>query len=316
MARRRQRPRGRPVDGILILNKPQGITSNDALQQAKYLFYAAKAGHTGSLDPLATGVLPICLGEATKFTQFLLEADKTYQSTFCLGMATETGDSDGEMVSTADASALTQAQLEQAIEAFRGEIQQIPSMYSALKHNGQPLYKLARQGITVEREARAATIYSYKILAFRPGEKAELDVEISCSKGTYIRTLAEDLGKAMGCGAHVTRLHRTVAGPFREEESITLAQLESLREGRRGEDLDFLLKPLDAAVSDAIAVELTESMAWYFRQGQAVMSPEVYRQSEEGDIVRIFHTDGGFMGVGEVLDDGRVKPRRLVASAQ
>ncbi len=316
MARRRQRPRGRPVDGILILNKPQGITSNDALQQVKYLFYAAKAGHTGSLDPLATGVLPICLGEATKFTQFLLEADKTYQSTFCLGMATETGDSDGETVSTTDASALTQEQLEQAIEAFRGEIQQIPSMYSALKHNGQPLYKLARQGITVEREARAATIYSYEILAFRPGEKAELDVEISCSKGTYIRTLAEDLGKAVGCGAHVTRLHRTVAGPFREEESITLPQLESLREGKRGEDLDLLLKPLDAAVSDAIAVELTESMAWYFRQGQAVMSPEVYRQSEEGDIVRIFHTDGGFMGVGEVLDDGRVKPRRLVASAQ
>ena len=315
MARRRQRPRGRPVDGILILNKPQGITSNDALQQVKYLYYAAKAGHTGSLDPLATGVLPICLGEATKFTQFLLEADKTYQSTFCFGVATETGDSDGETVSTCDASALTQVQLEQAVTAFRGEIKQIPSMYSALKHNGQPLYKLARQGITVEREARAATIYNYQILAFRPGEKAELDVEISCSKGTYIRTLAEDLGKAVGCGAHVTRLHRTVAGPFREEESITLAQLESLREGKRGEDLDFLLKPLDAAVSDAISVELTESMAWYFRQGQAVMSPDVYRQSEEGDIVRIFHADGNFMGVGEVLDDGRVKPRRLVASA-
>lgn len=316
MARRRQRPRGRPVDGILILNKPQGITSNDALQQVKYLYYAAKAGHTGSLDPLATGVLPICLGEATKFTQFLLEADKTYQSTFCLGVATETGDSDGETVGSNDASAVTQAQLEQAIEAFRGEIKQVPSMYSALKHNGQPLYKLARQGITVEREARDAHIYSYEILAFRPGEKAELDVEISCSKGTYIRTLAEDLGKAVGCGAHVLRLHRTVAGPFREEESITLEQLEVLREGKRGEDLDFLLKPLDAAVSDAIAVELTESMAWYFRQGQAVMSPEVYRQSEEGDIVRIFHTDGGFMGVGEVLDDGRVKPRRLVASVQ
>ncbi len=316
MARRRQRPRGRPIDGILILNKPQGVTSNDALQQVKYLFYAAKAGHTGSLDPLATGVLPICLGEATKFTQFLLEADKTYQSTFCLGVATETGDSDGETVSITDASALTQAQLEQAIEAFRGEIKQIPSMYSALKHNGQPLYKLARQGITVEREARDATIYNYEIMAFRPGEKAELDVEISCSKGTYIRTLAEDLGKAVGCGAHVTRLHRTVAGPFREDESITLAQLEALREGKRAEDLDFLLKPLDAAVSDALSVELSESMAWYFRQGQAVMSPEVYRQSEEGDIVRIFHTDGDFMGVGEVLDDGRVKPRRLVASAQ
>lgn len=316
MARRRQRPRGRPIDGILILNKPQGVTSNDALQQVKYLFYAAKAGHTGSLDPLATGVLPICLGEATKFTQFLLEADKTYQSTFCLGVATETGDSDGETVSITDASALTQEQLEQAIEAFRGEIKQIPSMYSALKHNGQPLYKLARQGITVEREARDATIYNYEILAFRPGEKAEIDVEISCSKGTYIRTLAEDLGKAVGCGAHVTRLHRTVAGPFREDESITLAQLETLREGKRAEDLDFLLKPLDAAVSDALSVELSESMAWYFRQGQAVMSPEVYRQSEEGDIVRIFHADGDFMGVGEVLDDGRVKPRRLVASAQ
>ncbi len=316
MARRRQRPRGRPIDGILILNKPQGVTSNDALQQVKYLFYAAKAGHTGSLDPLATGVLPICLGEATKFTQFLLEADKTYQSTFCLGVATETGDSDGETVSITEASALTQAQLEQAIEAFRGDIKQIPSMYSALKHNGQPLYKLARQGITVEREARDATIYNYEILAFRPGEKAEIDVEISCSKGTYIRTLAEDLGKAVGCGAHVTRLHRTVAGPFREDESITLAQLEALREGKRAEDLDFLLKPLDAAVSDALSVELSESMAWYFRQGQAVMSPEVYRQSEEGDIVRIFHADGDFMGVGEVLDDGRVKPRRLVASAQ
>ncbi|MDF1833239.1 MAG: tRNA pseudouridine(55) synthase TruB, partial [Porticoccaceae bacterium] len=298
MARRRQRPRGRPIDGILILNKPQGVTSNDALQQVKYLFYAAKAGHTGSLDPLATGVLPICLGEATKFTQFLLEADKTYQSTFCLGVATETGDSDGETVSITDASALTHAQLEQAIEAFRGEIKQIPSMYSALKHNGQPLYKLARQGITVEREARDATIYNYEILAFRPGEKAEIDVEISCSKGTYIRTLAEDLGKAVGCGAHVTRLHRTVAGPFCEDESITLAQLEALREGKRAEDLDFLLKPLDAAVSDALSVELSESMAWYFRQGQAVMSPEVYRQSGEGDIVRIFHADGDFMGVG------------------
>lgn len=314
MARRGQRSRGRAVDGILILNKPQGITSNDALQQAKYLFYAAKAGHTGSLDPLATGVLPICFGEATKFTQFLLEADKTYRSTFCLGVATETGDADGEIVSTSDASTLREEQLEQAIESFRGEIEQIPSMYSALKHEGQPLYKLARQGITVERKARAATIYSYNILAFRPGEKAELDVEISCSKGTYIRTLAEDLGKAVGCGAHVVKLHRSVAGPFNENESITLEQLECLREGKRGEDLDFLLKPLDAAVNDALVVELTESMAWYFRQGQAVMAPEAYRQSEEGDIVRIFHTDGSFLGVGEVLDDGRVKPRRLVAS--
>lgn len=311
MGRKRQ-AKGRPVDGILILDKPPGLTSNEALQKVKYLFYAAKAGHTGSLDPLATGVLPICLGEATKFTQFLLEADKVYRSTFSFGVATETGDSDGDVVKRVDASALTADKLATVLPGFRGEIEQVPSMYSALKHKGQPLYKLARQGIEVEREARKAMIHRFDLLDFRSGEVAEADVEIHCSKGTYIRTISEDIGKVLGLGAHVSSLRRRAAGPFNLDEAVTLPQLEVLGEGKRAEDLDFLLRPLDAAVSDRLAVELPESAAWYFRRGQPVMTPSVYRTAEEGDIVRIFRDDGDFLGVGEVLDDGRVTPRRLV----
>jgi tRNA pseudouridine55 synthase len=309
----KRRQKGRSVDGIFILDKPAGLTSNDALQKVKYLFYAAKAGHTGSLDPLATGVLPICLGEATKFTQFLLEADKVYRSTFSFGVATETGDADGNILKRFDASCLTAEKIDAVLPNFRGEIEQIPSMYSALKHNGQPLYKLARQGIEVERKARKAMIYSFELVDFRPGEVAEADVEIHCSKGTYIRTISEDLGKVLGFGAHVSNLRRSAAGPFTLDEAITLEQLEALREGKRGEDLDHLLQPLDAAVGDRLAVELPESAAWYFRRGQPVVTPSVYRTAEEGDIVRIFCDDGGFLGVGEVLDDGRVTPRRLVA---
>lgn len=311
MGRKRQ-AKGRPVDGILILDKPPGLTSNEALQKVKFLFYAAKAGHTGSLDPLATGVLPICLGEATKFTQFLLEADKVYRSTFSFGVATETGDSDGDVVKRVDASALTADKLATVLPGFRGEIEQVPSMYSALKHKGQPLYKLARQGIEVEREARKAMIHRFDLLDFRSGEVAEADVEIHCSKGTYIRTISEDIGKVLGLGAHVSSLRRRAAGPFNLDEAVTLPQLEVLGEGKRAEDLDFLLRPLDAAVSDRLAVELPESAAWYFRRGQPVMTPSVYRTAEEGDIVRIFRDDGDFLGVGEVLDDGRVTPRRLV----
>ncbi|MFB0990312.1 MAG: tRNA pseudouridine(55) synthase TruB, partial [Porticoccaceae bacterium] len=205
MARRRNR--GRSVNGIFLLNKPMGLSSNQALQRVKNLFDANKAGHTGSLDPLATGVLPICLGEATKFSQFLLESDKHYLSTFTLGVRTETGDCDGAIREEQDASAITEQQIELAIEAFRGDILQIPSMYSALKHNGQPLYKLARQGIEIEREPRPVTVFKYNILDFRPGPKAELDVEVHVSKGTYVRSLAEDLGNAIGCGAHVSALH-------------------------------------------------------------------------------------------------------------
>ncbi|MDA9919311.1 tRNA pseudouridine(55) synthase TruB [Porticoccaceae bacterium] len=310
MARRRNR--GRSVNGIFLLNKPLDRSSNQALQRVKNLFDANKAGHTGALDPLATGVLPICLGEATKFSQFLLDSDKHYRSTFVLGVATETGDCDGDILSEADASTLTQNQIESAIEAFRGEIQQIPSMYSALKHNGQPLYKLARQGIEVERQARTINIYKYEIVDFRPGPRAELDVEVHVSKGTYVRTLAEDLGAALGCGAHVSALHRHIAGPFTEQETMTLPELEKLRESCEAPELDYLLKPMDIAVADRMAVELSEIVAGYFQLGQEVMSTQAFRNGQEGDIVRVFREGGTFLGVGTVTEEGKVAPKRLV----
>ena len=313
MARRRNR--GRSVNGIFLLNKPLDRSSNQALQRVKNLFDANKAGHTGALDPLATGVLPICLGEATKFSQFLLDSDKHYRSTFVLGVATETGDCDGDTVSKVDASNLTKNQIETAIEAFRGEIQQVPSMYSALKHNGQPLYKLARQGIEVERDARTINVYKYEILDFRPGPQAELDVEVHVSKGTYVRTLAEDLGAALGCGAHVSVLHRHIAGPFTEQETMTLPELEKLRENCEAPELDYLLKPMDIAVADRMAVELSNIVAGYFQMGQEVMSTQAFRNGQEGDIVRVFCEGGTFLGVGTITEDGKVAPKRLVVES-
>lgn len=309
MGRRRK---GRPVDGILLLDKPLGMSSNGALQRVKYLFFAAKAGHTGSLDPLASGVLPICLGEATKFTQFLLDADKCYRATFRFGMATASGDADGEVVSEKGADGLTQQQVESVLTEFRGDIAQVPSMYSALKHQGQPLYKLAREGVEVEREARPVTIYSLELTDFRPGHFAEADVEVHCSKGTYIRTLAEDIGQKLDCGAYVSKLHRSAAGPFDEADTISLGQLEAMRQEQDAEQLDHLLKPMDAGIQHMMSVELSEDMAFYFRQGQPMMVPQAYREGEEGDIVRVFEADGPFLGVGEVTDDGRVAPKRLV----
>jgi tRNA pseudouridine55 synthase len=311
----RRRNRGRSVNGILILNKPLGLSSNHALQRVRRLFDANKGGHTGSLDPLATGVLPICLGEATKFSQFLLDSDKGYRSTFTLGLRTESGDCDADEVSRSDASHITLAQISAAIDTFKGAILQIPSMYSALKHNGQPLYKLARQGIEVEREARAITIYDYQILAFRPGVLAELDVEVRCSKGTYIRCLADDLGLMLGCGAHVSALHRTLAGPFHETDMVSLETLEQLRENAEPNTLDYLLKPMDIAVADRPAVTLSETVAHYFQLGQPVMSSEAYRNGQEGDIVRVFCQDGSFLGVGTIAEDGKVAPKRLVVEA-
>lgn len=307
----RRKPRGRPVDGILVVDKPAGITSNDALQKAKYLFYAAKAGHTGSLDPMATGVLPVCFGEATKFSQFLLDADKCYVSTFRLGVTTTTGDAEGDVLEQHSAAAIDADQVAAAMVAFEGDILQIPPMYSALKKDGVPLYKLAREGVEVEREPRPVTLFSYRLLDFRPGEVAEADVEIHCSKGTYVRTLAEDLGAALGCGGHVSRLRRTGAGCFKESDAISLDELARLREGCRGEDLDHLLRPVDTAVAHLMAVDLPESMAWYIRRGQPVMAARAYREAREGDIVRIFDS-GVFIGVGQVLEDGRLAPKRLV----
>jgi len=256
--------------------------------------------------------LPICLGEATKFTQFLLDADKYYRATFRFGIATASGDADGEVLSENGAADLTAKQVESVLAGFRGDISQVPSLFSALKHNGQRLYKLAREGIDIEREARPVTIFSFEMTDFRPGDFPEADVEIHCSKGTYVRTLAEDIGAKLGCGAYVSKLHRNAAGPFDETDTITVEELEALRQEHPAEELDYLLKPMDAGIKHLMAVDLSEDTAFYFRQGQSVMAPQVYRDSEEGDIVRVFEAEGPFLGVAEVTDDGRVAPKRLV----
>lgn len=306
------RSKRRDIDGILIFDKPLGMSSNAALQKVRWLFNASKGGHTGSLDPLASGVLPLCLGEATKFSQYLLDADKRYRSTFCLGITTETGDADGATVAEADASGIDRQQVEAALERFRGEIEQVPSMYSAIKHQGQPLYKLAREGKTVERKVRRVQVYSIELLDFRPGNPAEVDVDIHCSKGTYVRTIAEDLGQLLGCGAHVTYLHRTAVGPFVIDDAVSLDELQEERGDQRAEVLDHHLHPVDAAIETMPGMSLPEQSAFYFRQGQAVMDPRVYQIGREGDKVRIFSDAGDFLGVAEITDDGRVAPRRLV----
>ena len=309
MARRRK---GRAVDGILVLDKPLGVSSNHALQSVKRLYFAAKAGHTGSLDPLASGVLPLCLGEATKFSQYLLDADKAYESTFVLGTATDTGDAEGQVVQEEDASGISQDAVAKALGAFEGEIEQVPSMFSAIKQNGQPLYKLARQGIEVERKARTVVIKQLQLLAFRAGARPEVDISLRCSKGTYVRSLAEDLGKALGCGAFVSALRRTAAGPFSIEDSVTLNTLEALRGNDEFARLDELLQPPDAALGALPLVRLSESGGFYMRQGQPVMVPNAPCDG----IVRVALETGEFLGVGEILDDGRVAPRRLVVAAR
>ena len=312
----RRRKFGRPVDGVLILNKPLGVSSNQALQQAKRLFFAQKAGHTGSLDPLATGVLPLCFGEATKFSQWLLDSDKGYRARIQLGEATTTGDLEGEVIGTSDTSSITKEQIERVLETFRGEREQVPSMFSALKYKGTPLYELARKGVEVEREPRPINIYQLEATNLSLGEKAYLDIEVSCSKGTYIRTLAEDIGIALGVGAHVTELHRTQAGIFDEAASFTLEQLEEFRGEQRPESLDQYLLPIEALLEGFESVELDRQSAEFFIAGQAVMYPGVYRFAKETDIVRTFCETGDFLGVGEVTGEGGVRPRRLVVRDQ
>ena len=288
------------------MDKPAGISSNDVVQQAKRLFGAQKVGHTGSLDPLATGVLPLCFGEATKFSQYLLDANKTYWTRIRLGVSTETGDADGEVIAQVDATAITQTQVSDALETFVGEIEQIPSMYSALKHQGQPLYKLARQGIEVERAPRTVTIYSAELLQFA---EAYIELRVHCSKGTYIRSLAEDLGAALGCGGHVSALRRLAAGPYAEAQAVTLEQVSEIGDLQ---EMDALLLPVASAVGSWPSVRLHEDTAHYVRQGQPV---QVAHAPTDG-WVQIFESaeEDRFLGVGEVLTDGRIAPRRLVAS--
>ena len=291
---------------MLVVDKPAGISSNDAVQQAKRLFGAQKVGHTGSLDPLATGVLPLCFGEATKFSQFLLDADKKYWARIRLGVTTETGDADGEVISEADASGVTAAQMVEALKTFVGEIEQIPSMYSALKHQGQPLYKLARQGIEVERAPRKVTIYSAEMLNITGWE---IELLVHCSKGTYIRSLAEDLGAALGCGGHVSGLRRLAAGPYQEEQAVSFEQLKAIGSP---EELDALLLPVASAVGTWPVMRLHEDTAHYLLRGQPV---QVAHAPTKG-WVQIFESgeEDRFLGVGEILTDGRIAPRRLVAS--
>ena len=359
MSRRSRRSRGRQVDGIVVVDKFKGASSNDVLQRVKRIFGAAKAGHTGSLDPLATGVLPICLGEATKFSQFLLESDKSYRTVVQLGIKTTTGDAEGEVVEER-AVQVTRSDVEAVLERFKGEVEQVPSMYSALKHKGQPLYKLAREGIEVERPARTISIYRNELISF---EDDQFVLEVDCSKGTYIRTLVEDIGDTLGCLAHVAELRRLKAGPYSEEQSYSLEDLENIKSKGRsdaltgeqaaildelfarvdeaGRDsleddevqqlkelagirnrggnsaLDQLLLSLDTSVNNWPQVTLGANSSFYISQGQPVLVP----QAPTSGYVRIYGVAGGmgeelcFLGVGEIMDDGRVAPKRLVRTS-
>lgn len=309
MARRRK---GRPVSGILLLDKPSGFSSNGALQRVKYLYKAAKAGHTGSLDPLATGVLPLCFGEATKFSQYLLEADKVYESTFTLGARTSTCDAEGEILESIDATQVSPADVESALNAFRGDIQQMPPMYSALKRDGQPLYKLARQGIEVEREPRSVTIRRLEMRDFRAGERCEIDVLVACSKGTYVRSLADDVGAMLGVGGYVSALRRTSVGPFTEDGVVSVSTIEAHAEREELAAMDALLLPVTDALSHFPLLTLPESSGFYLRQGQAVLVPNAPCDG----MVRLALETGLFLGLGEILDDGRVAPRRLIVTGR
>ena len=293
-----RRPPSRAVDGVLLLDKPTGISSNTALQTARRLFNADKAGHTGTLDPLATGLLPLCFGEATKFAGELLDADKSYDATLCLGVSTDSADAEGQVLETRPV-AVSQAQLEQALARFRGEIMQLPPMYSALKRDGKPLYEYARQGLEVERQPRRVRIDSLQLLAFS-GDRVVLRVD--CSKGTYVRTLAADIGAALGCGAHLTALRRTRIAGLDLHAAVTLEQLAALPAAQR----DACLAPADALLADLPALHLDAEQSRRLRLGQALPWPD-------GEGRRRVYGEGRFLGLCRLGGDGLLKPQRLVA---
>jgi tRNA pseudouridine55 synthase len=296
--------RGRDLSGILLLDKPIGISSNRALQNAARLFDARKAGHTGSLDPLASGMLPVCFGEATKISGFLLDSDKAYTVTARLGVVTDSGDADGEIVDRSENFAVNQSALEAALERFRGHIQQIPPMYSALKHKGQPLYKLARKGQVIEREPRPVIIRHLELLEL-DGDQFSLYVE--CSKGTYIRSLVVDIGAALGCGAHVTKLHRNWVQPFVEHNTYTLEQLESLSAGNPG-SIDKLLLAADAALN-LVSVNLDSRSTQQLLMGQVV---DVDSACEIDSLYVVYADDNRFLVFGIFKSNGKLAPKRLV----
>ncbi len=303
----RRRRRGREVNGILLLDKPFGLSSNQALQRVKRLFDAQKAGHTGSLDPLATGLLPLCLGYTTKFSAFLLDADKRYQVRVRLGETTETADAEGEVIATAPVEGITEAMVLDILGEFVGLIEQLPPMYSAVKHEGQRLYKLAREGKEVERTPRQISIYRLELREFA---LPDIELDVHCSKGTYVRTLAEDIGKRLGCGGHVAALRRTGVGPYIEGETdfVPLAALEAKAEEQGPASLDTLLLPLESTLGHCPAIRLSANSAFYLGQGQPVLVP----QAPTEGLVRLYDVSERFLGVGEILEDGRVQPKRLI----
>lgn len=292
---------GRVVNGILLLDKPPGLTSNAALQAAKRAFQASKAGHTGSLDPIATGLLPLCFGEATKVSSFFLNADKFYKSVFTLGAATDTGDSEGRVLSTEANMNISDEMIESALDQFRGEIEQVPPMYSAVKFQGQPLYKLARQGIEVERKPRRVTIYE---LSFTRQDEVSVEISLHCSSGFYVRSLAHELGQRLGCGAYVSSLRRTGVGRFSIDDAVSL---QSLQQETDLPAMDSLLIAMDVGLKHLPGVRLSDDAAYYLCRGQPVKAAHV----PSNGWVRLYADEVGFLGVGKVLDDGRVAPKRL-----
>ena len=299
------RKRGRDIHGVFLLDKPQGMSSNDIMQKVKRIFQANKAGHTGALDPLATGMLPICLGEATKFSQFLLDADKRYLVTAKLGERTDTSDAEGQIVETREVKVKT-PEILTALEQFRGNILQVPTMFSALKHNGKPLYEYARQGITVEREARPITIFELNFIEYNA---PYLTLEVHCSKGTYIRTLVDDLGEVLGCGAHVTMLRRTAVADYPTEKMLDWHALQSLAEQQDLALLDALLLPMDTAVAKLPTLTLNESQTQGIGFGQRIKFDNLNRLQGQ---VRLFSHENRFLGVAMIDENNVIRPQRLV----
>lgn len=296
-----------PINGVLLLDKDAGASSNDVLIKAKRLLNALKAGHTGTLDPFATGLLPLCFGEATKFAQDLLEADKTYETVVHLGVSTTTGDTEGEVGETRDV-AVTREQIELVLAQFRGDIDQVPPMYSALKRDGKPLYEYARAGITLEREARRVTIH---LLEFVDYQTPFLTLRVKCSKGTYIRVLGEDIGNALGCGAHLQALRRIEVGTLTLDHAITLDDLAQFAESERAP----LLAPVDALLSSFPAVHLPDELARRFLHGQRLaLGKEGMHIPEQEGRVRVYSdTNRRLLGTGQMKEFGVLAPERLVS---
>jgi tRNA pseudouridine55 synthase len=298
-----------PVHGVLLLDKAAGHSSNDVLIKAKRLLNAQKAGHTGTLDPFATGLLPLCFGEATKFAQDLLEADKTYETLVHLGVSTDTGDTEGRVIATRDVD-VTRERIDTVLSRFRGEIDQIPPMYSALKRDGKPLYEYARAGVTLEREARRVTIHLLEFIDYRA---PYLSLRVSCSKGTYIRVLGEDIGAALGCGAHLQALRRTQVGSLRLDTAVTLDMLADTPEAERV----LRLAPVDALLSSFPSVALSEGLAARFLHGQrlALGKESVIYPQEQGRVRVYREGDGCLLGTAQLMEYGVLAPERLIATA-